>query len=130
MIAPVLPDRNGPGEPRRIDLRRVWNAIRYLAATGRAWSLSRHDFPPVSTVRTPLTNSYSVVPTGPGLRSPTQPGFFLPEYLTRIGVKIQSVGNRRTTTVGKVDRLVSMAGRLHPTTHVAEVAFGAAALRD
>ena len=50
-IVPFLPDRNRLGRPRRVDLRRRWGAIQYLAATVCAWSLLPHDFPPVSTVR-------------------------------------------------------------------------------
>jgi transposase len=34
-----------------VKLRRVWNAIPYLAASGCAWSLLPKGFPPVSTVR-------------------------------------------------------------------------------
>ncbi len=39
------------GRPRKVLLRRVWDAIQYLAAAGCAWSLLPKDFPPVSTVR-------------------------------------------------------------------------------
>ena len=51
VIVPFLPDRNRLGRPRQVDLRWVWDAIQYLAATGCAWSLLPHDFPPISTVR-------------------------------------------------------------------------------
>jgi len=34
-----------------VKVRRVWNAIQYIAASGCAWSLLPKDFPPVSTVR-------------------------------------------------------------------------------
>ena len=51
IVRPLLPGRNRFGRPRKVALRRVWNAIRYLAAAGGAWSLLPKDFPPVSTVR-------------------------------------------------------------------------------
>lgn len=51
VIAPLLPERNRLGRPRKIDLREVWDAIGYIAASGCAWSLLPKDFPPVSTVR-------------------------------------------------------------------------------
>mgnify|MGYP001819779449 FL=1 len=51
IVWPFLPGRNRLGRPRKVDLRRIWNAIQYLAAAGCAWSLLPQDFPPVSTVR-------------------------------------------------------------------------------
>ncbi len=51
VVAPLLPSRNRVGRPRRVDLRDVWEAIRYIASAGCAWSLLPKDFPPVSTVR-------------------------------------------------------------------------------
>ena len=51
VVRPLLPDRNHLGRPREVDLREVWNAIQYIAASGCAWSLLPKDFPPVSTVR-------------------------------------------------------------------------------
>jgi len=51
IIGPLLPCRNRLGRPRRVELRQVWDAIQYIAATGCAWSLLPHDFPPVSSVR-------------------------------------------------------------------------------
>lgn len=51
VVGPFLPGCNRLGRPRRVDLRQVWDAIQYIAATGCAWSLLPHDFPPVSTVR-------------------------------------------------------------------------------
>lgn len=51
IIAPLLPGRNRLGRPRKIDLRDVWDAIQYIAASGCAWSLLPKSFPPVSTVR-------------------------------------------------------------------------------
>ena len=51
IVRPLLPGRNRLGRPRQVELRRVWNAIQYVAASGCAWSLLPKDFPPVSTVR-------------------------------------------------------------------------------
>ena len=51
IVRPLLPGRNRLGRPRRVKLRRIWNAIQYIAASGCAWSLLPKDFPPVSTVR-------------------------------------------------------------------------------
>ena len=51
IVGPLLPGPNRLGRPRTVDLRRVWDAIQYLAAAGCAWSLLPKDFPPVSTVR-------------------------------------------------------------------------------
>ncbi|WP_456236983.1 transposase, partial [Alterinioella nitratireducens] len=49
IVRQLLPGRNHLGRPRKVELRRVWNAIQYLAAAGCAWSLLPRDFPPVST---------------------------------------------------------------------------------
>lgn len=51
IVGPLLPGPNRLGRPRTVDLRRVWDAIQYLAAAGCAWSLLPKDFPPASTVR-------------------------------------------------------------------------------
>lgn len=51
IIGPLLPGPNLPGRPREVELRGVWDAIRYIASAGCAWSLLPKDFPPVSTVR-------------------------------------------------------------------------------
>jgi len=51
VVRPLLPGRNRLGRPRQVKLRRVWDAIQYIAAAGCAWSLLPKDFPPVSTVR-------------------------------------------------------------------------------
>jgi transposase len=51
VVQPLLPGPNRLGRPRRVDLRQVWNAIQYIAASGCAWSLLPREFPPVSTVR-------------------------------------------------------------------------------
>jgi transposase len=39
------------GRPREVDLRKVVNAILYLASTGCQWRLLPKDLPPVSTVQ-------------------------------------------------------------------------------
>ncbi len=41
-----------------------------------------------------------------------------------------AMGKLGVTVAGEVDRLIAMVGRLHPTAHVAEIAFGATSLRD
>lgn len=51
IVAALLPGPNRLGRPREVELRFVWDAIQYVAASGCAWSLLPRDFPPVSTVR-------------------------------------------------------------------------------
>ena len=51
VISPLLPGPNRLGRPRKVDLREVWNAIGYLAASGCAWALLPKDFPAISAVR-------------------------------------------------------------------------------
>lgn len=51
LIAPLLPARRPVGRPRTTDLRDVFDAILYMAATGCQWRMLPNDFPPVSTVR-------------------------------------------------------------------------------
>ena len=51
VVSRLLPGRNRLAHPRKGTLRDIWNAIRYIAASGCAWSLLPKDFPPVSTVR-------------------------------------------------------------------------------
>ncbi len=51
IVRPLLPGRNRLGRTREVKLRRIWNAIQYIAASGCAWSMLPKDFPPVSTVR-------------------------------------------------------------------------------
>lgn len=51
IVAPLLPSGNRLGRPRKVELRFVWDAIQYIAASGCARSLLPKDFPPVSTVR-------------------------------------------------------------------------------
>lgn len=51
VVWPLLPGPNRLGRPRTVELRAIWDAIQYIAASGCAWSLLPRDFPPVSTVR-------------------------------------------------------------------------------
>lgn len=44
-IEPLLPRPARTGRKRRVDLREVLNAIRYLARTGCGWRMLPHDFP-------------------------------------------------------------------------------------
>ena len=49
-VEPHLNKKAATGRPRRVDLRRVLNAIRYKNRTGCHWHLLPNDFPPKSTV--------------------------------------------------------------------------------
>jgi transposase len=49
-VAPLLPRAGRTGRRRRIDLREVLNAIRYLARTGCGWRMLPINFPPWQTV--------------------------------------------------------------------------------
>lgn len=51
LIAPIVTQRAKVGRPRMVDMRRVWEAIQYIATTGCQWRQLPKDFPPVSTVR-------------------------------------------------------------------------------
>ncbi len=51
LIAPFMPPEKKFGRPRTTELRDVFDAILYMAATGRQWRMLPNDFPPVSTVR-------------------------------------------------------------------------------
>ena len=50
-VAPFMPPPRRLGRPRKTDLREVWNAIQYIAATGRQWAMLPKDFPPFMTVQ-------------------------------------------------------------------------------
>jgi transposase len=39
------------GRPRKTDMRAVWEAIQYIAATGCQWAMLPKDFPPFTTVQ-------------------------------------------------------------------------------
>lgn len=49
-VAPLLPKPGRTGRRRRIDLREILNAVRYLARTGCGWRMLPMDFPPWPTV--------------------------------------------------------------------------------
>jgi transposase len=49
-VEPLLPKRGRTGRRRRIDLREVLNAIRYLARTGCGWRMLPVNFPSWQTV--------------------------------------------------------------------------------
>jgi len=50
LIAPLMPPPRTVGRPRTTDLREVFDANLYMAATGCQWRMLPNDFPPVSTV--------------------------------------------------------------------------------
>lgn len=41
----------GPGRPRAVDLREIWNGLQYKVRTGCGWDYLPHDLPHRSTVR-------------------------------------------------------------------------------
>ena len=49
-VEPLLPKPGTTGRQRRIDLRDVLNAVRYLARTGCGWRMLPVHFPPWQTV--------------------------------------------------------------------------------
>lgn len=51
LIAPFMPPRSKLGRPRLTNLREVWNAIQYMAATGCQWAQLPKEFPPFTTVQ-------------------------------------------------------------------------------
>ena len=51
IIAPFVDVASKVGRPRSVNIRRVWEATQYIAATGCQWRLLPRDFPAVSTVR-------------------------------------------------------------------------------
>lgn len=51
VVAPFMPARSKVGRPRTTDLRAVWDAIQYMAATGCQWAMLPKDFPPFTTVQ-------------------------------------------------------------------------------
>lgn len=51
VVAPFMPARSRVGRPRTTDLRAVWDAIQYIAATGCQWAMLPKDFPPFTTVQ-------------------------------------------------------------------------------
>ena len=51
LIAPLLPEQGRMGRPRSTDLRRVFDAIQYMLASGCQWRLIPPCYPPFSTVQ-------------------------------------------------------------------------------
>lgn len=51
LVAPFMPPRARVGRPRKTNMRAVWNAIQYIAATGCQWAMLPRDFPPFPTVQ-------------------------------------------------------------------------------
>ena len=51
LVAPFLTPVSKVGRPRRTDMRDVWDAIQYIAATGCQWAMLPKDFPPFTTVQ-------------------------------------------------------------------------------
>jgi len=51
LVAPFMPPCAKVGRPRKTDLRTVWDAIQYMAATGCQWAMLPKDFPPFTTVQ-------------------------------------------------------------------------------
>ena len=50
IVAPELSRKAPTGRPRTVDLRNVFNAIRYKNRTGCQWDMLPEGFPPKSTV--------------------------------------------------------------------------------
>lgn len=51
LVAPFMPPASKVGRPRRTDMRSVWDAIQYMAASGCQWAMLPKDFPPFTTVQ-------------------------------------------------------------------------------
>jgi transposase len=49
-IAPMIPDAEPGGRPRKVGKREIVEAILYVLRAGCAWRLLPHDFPPWQTV--------------------------------------------------------------------------------
>lgn len=50
LIKPLLRENHGSGQPTKVDLREVMNALLYMKQTGCQWRYLPHDLPPRSTV--------------------------------------------------------------------------------
>jgi putative transposase len=50
IVEPLLPCRARTGRPRKVELRQVINALRYLVRSGCEWRMLPNDFPPYQTV--------------------------------------------------------------------------------
>ncbi len=51
LIEPFMARRSSVGRPRLVDMRDVWDAIQYIAASGCQWAMLPKDFPPFTTVQ-------------------------------------------------------------------------------
>lgn len=51
VVAAFMPAPSKVGRPRKTDLRAVWDAIQYMAASGCQWAMLPKDFPPFTTVQ-------------------------------------------------------------------------------
>lgn len=51
LVAPFMPPKSKVGRPRGTNMRAVWDAIQYMAATGCQWAMLPKDFPPFTTVQ-------------------------------------------------------------------------------
>jgi transposase len=51
LIKLFMPPRSKVGCPRRTNMRAIWDAIQYIAATGCQWAMLPRDFPPFTTVQ-------------------------------------------------------------------------------
>ena len=51
LIRHFMPERAKTGRPRRTSMRCVWNAIRYISATGRRWAMPPKEISPFATVQ-------------------------------------------------------------------------------
>ena len=50
IVEPLLPCKAHTGRPRKVELRQVINALRYLVRSGCEWRMLPNDFPPYQTV--------------------------------------------------------------------------------
>lgn len=51
LVEPLMLPASRVGRPRKTDMRAVWEAIQYIAATGCQWAMLPKDFPPFTTVQ-------------------------------------------------------------------------------
>jgi len=51
LIEPLMLPASRVGRPRKTNMRSVWEAIQYIAATGCQWAMLPKDFPPFTTVQ-------------------------------------------------------------------------------
>lgn len=51
LLAPLLPQRSGPGRPQRYPVRLIVNALLYLLRSGCQWRMLPKDYPKWNAVR-------------------------------------------------------------------------------